>query len=234
MPASSAIGWNHIHAVVFDMDGVLIDSHPAHREAWRVFLRTLQLEVDDNELNYILDGRRREDILRHFLGNLSAEQLSRYGRQKDAFFARQVRHVLPTAGLLGFLVHLSRQGIPLAIATSASEARTYATLERLGLRKFFNAVVTANDVEASKPDPTVYLRACRVLSVAPDLGLAIEDSFSGVRSAKRAGLSCVVIPGEQDPTRLLAAGADLVIRDFVGITLADIERSLQRRPGYCA
>jgi HAD superfamily hydrolase (TIGR01509 family) len=234
MAASSSIGWNHIRGVVFDMDGVLIDSHPAHREAWRTFLRTLQLDVDDNELNYILDGRRREDILRHFLGNLSAEQLWRYGRQKDAFFAQQVRRVAPTAGLLGFLVHLQRQRIPLAIATSASETRTYATLERLRLRRFFKAILTANDVEASKPDPTVYLRACHLLAVAPGLGLAIEDSFSGVRSAKGAGLRCVVIPGKQDATRLLAAGADLVIRDFVGIRLADLERSLHRGQRYCA
>jgi len=224
----------HIHGIVFDMDGVLIDSHPAHRDSWRTFLRTVNVNVDERELNYILDGRRREDILRHFLGNLSGEQLRDYGRQKDAFFAQQVRHVLPTAGLLGFLVDLRRRRIPLAIATSASEARTYETLERLKLRAFFDAIVTANDVAASKPDPTVYLLACRYLSVSPQRSLAIEDSFSGIQAAKAAGLRCIVIPGKQDPDRLLDAGADLAIQDFVGTTLSSVERSLQRRGQYCA
>src|SRR6266481_6032598 len=124
MPISSNIqnrthNFPEIHAVVFDMDGVLIDSHPAHREAWRSFLRTLNRDVPDGELNYILDGRKREDILRHFLGDLSAEQLHRYGSQKDAFFQKQTRQVSPMPGLLGFLSHLRKHRITLAIATSA-------------------------------------------------------------------------------------------------------------------
>lgn len=217
-----------LRAVIFDMDGVVIDSHPAHRKAWHTFLRTLDRDVCDKELDYILDGRKREDILRHFLGNLSPEQLRRYGQQKDAFFQRQTWQVRPMPGLLNFLEHLRKRHIPLAIATSASERRTHLTLKRLRLRHYFAAVITANDVVASKPDPAIYRLACQSLAVTPSEAVAVEDAYSGVQSAKAAGLRCVGIPGDQEVSRLIAAGANLVLRDLRSITFAALEELLNR------
>jgi HAD superfamily hydrolase (TIGR01509 family) len=214
----------HLQAVIFDMDGVLIDSHPAHRKAWRNFLRTLHREVCDDELDYILDGRKREDILRHFLGDISSEQLKVYGQQKDAFFQKQTRQVSAMPGLLGFLTHLRKMKILMAVATSASEMRTYCTLERLNLRNYFGTIITSNDVKVGKPAPAIYRLACSRLGISPDSAVAMEDAFSGIQAAKAAGLRCVAVPGNQDPLRLLAAGADLVIKDFRGLTLADLER----------
>src|SRR5437879_8859835 len=75
-----------IYAVVFDMDGVLIDSHPAHLAAWREFLRSAGKEVFEDELSFVLEGRTRSEILRHFLGPLPERELERYGRQKDDIF----------------------------------------------------------------------------------------------------------------------------------------------------
>jgi len=217
-----------IHAVIFDMDGVVIDSHPAHREAWHNFLRTLDRDVCDKELDYILDGRKREDILRHFLGDLSAEQLRQYGQQKDAFFKRQICQVRTMPGFVDFLARLRRRRIPLAIATSASARRTHSTLERLGLRTHFSAVITANHVTASKPDPAIYRLACESLSVVPAEAVAIEDAYSGVLAAKAAGLHCVGIADPQAEQKLIAAGADLVLRHFRGLTLEALEGALHR------
>ena len=69
---------NQIRAVVFDMDGVLIDSHPAHRASWREFLRSVDRNVSEDQLSFILDGHTRQEILRHFLGDLSPSELSDY------------------------------------------------------------------------------------------------------------------------------------------------------------
>jgi len=215
--------------VVFDMDGVVIDSHPAHREAWHGFLRTLNRDVCDHELDYILDGRKREDILRHFLGELSCEQLHQYGQQKDAFFRKQICQVKPMPGLVDFLGQLRDAKIPMAIATSGSARRTHSTLEQLELRKYFCEIVTANDVVASKPDPAIYQLACHRLSVLPHRAVAFEDAYSGVRAAKAAGLQCVGIAIEDKDRNLYAAGADLVLSDFCGLTLDRLASSIWSR-----
>jgi len=220
--------------VVFDMDGVVIDSHPAHREAWHGFLRTLDRDVCDHELDYILDGRKREDILLHFLGELSAEQLHRYGQQKDAFFRKQLCQVKPMPGLVHFLGELRERQVPLAIATSGSARRTHFTLEQLNLSRYFKVIVTANDVEASKPNPAIYRLACERLSVSPSRSLAFEDAFSGVLAAKNAGLGCVGVASDDDHHRLLAAGADLVLPDFRGLTLARLAASMNRSQRHSA
>jgi beta-phosphoglucomutase len=229
--AAASRPWR-FRAIVFDMDGVVIDSHPAHREAWHGFLRTLDRDVSDHELDYILDGRKREDILRHFLGELSSDQLHRYGHQKDAFFRKQICQVKPMPGLVDFLEQLRESHISLAIATSGSARRTHLTLEQLKLRNYFHEIVTANDVEASKPDPAIYRLACRRLSVLPHHALAFEDAYSGVVAAKAAGLQCVGIAVDDKSHRLHAAGADLVLSNFCGLTLSDLSSSMTPRQKY--
>jgi beta-phosphoglucomutase len=232
MAQLSQVGMNPIAGpkgclgVVFDMDGVVIDSHPAHREAWHGFLRTLNRDVCDHELDYILDGRKREDILRHFLGELSTEQLHQYGQRKDAFFRKQICQVKSMPGLVDFLEQLRDAMIPMAIATSGSARRTHSTLEQLELRKYFREIVTANDVVASKPDPAIYRLACHRLSVLPHRAVAFEDAYSGVRAAKAAGLKCVGIAIEDKRRSLYAAGADLVVSDFCGLTLGRLASSI--------
>ena len=116
---------NQIRAVVFDMDGVLIDSHPAHRASWREFLRSVDRNVSEDELSFILDGHTRQEILRHFLGDLSTSELSDYGKWKDEVFRSMEHRIQPIPGVIQFVEDLNRLGIACAIATSASETRTH-------------------------------------------------------------------------------------------------------------
>lgn len=123
-----------LQAVVFDMDGVIVDSHPAHRFAWREFLRTFGKEVTDNELDFIMDGRKRKDIFFHFLGPLTDERLQEYGNLKDEFFWQAAPDAVPVPGVFEFIECIRQAGITMAVATSASTNRTRETLQRLGLR----------------------------------------------------------------------------------------------------
>ncbi len=182
-----------LRAVIFDMDGVIVDSHPAHRKAWRQFLGTLGREVSDVELNFILDGRKRADILRHFLGELSEAEILDYGKRKDEFFQHSSFEVKPVLGVIEFLDQISARGIATAIATSASESRTRSTLDRLHLTEYFNIIVTGSDVVRGKPDPAIYCRACQLLNARPENSLAIEDAASGIQAAKAAHLTCIGI-----------------------------------------
>jgi HAD superfamily hydrolase (TIGR01509 family) len=219
----------HLRAVIFDMDGVIVDSHPAHRKAWRQFLRTFGREVSDIELDFILDGRKRADILRHFLGELSEAEVLDYGKRKDDFFRHSSSEVNLLPGVSELLDQLSSKGITTAIATSASENRTRSTLERLRLADRFSAIVTEGDVVRGKPDPAVYWLACQRLNVEPEEALAIEDAASGIRAAKAANLVCIGVAGRDRSEMLSRAGADHVMENFVGVSVDKLETILTRR-----
>lgn len=200
------------------MDGVIVDSHPAHRSAWKEFLRTLGKDAPDSELDFIMDGRKREEILMHFLGPLDPIQLQTYGKMKNDLFWRAESEVALIPGISQFIDCLSEEGIPMAVATSASSGRTQSTLKRMGLLHRFGAVVTGDEVLKGKPDPSIYQLACQRIHCAPHSVVAFEDAASGVRAAKSAGVKCVAIAASARRDLLLAAGADAVLRDFVDIT----------------
>jgi beta-phosphoglucomutase len=217
-----------LQAVIFDMDGVIIDSHPAHRKAWRKFLHSLGREVTNHELDFILDGRKRAEILRYFLGEISEAQVEEHGKRKDDFFHDLELEVKPIPGVVSFLDGLRKQNIAIAVATSASESRARSTLARLHLTHHFQAVITGGDVVKGKPDPAVYRLACQRLNIAPQNALAIEDAVSGIRAARGAGLRCVGVSIHQPAGDLMAAGADCVIANFLGDAKAKLEVILQR------
>src|SRR5271166_5093818 len=157
-----------LEGVIFDMDGVLIDSHPVHRDAWQKFLATVGKDVSRDELDFILEGRRREEILRHFLGELPEEIVAEYGHRKDQLFQENFDNVQLIPGIQTFLERLRTSGTPAGIATSASSGRTWATLRSHNLEKSFIAVVTGDDVSAGKPDPEIYRLASEQMNLPPE------------------------------------------------------------------
>jgi beta-phosphoglucomutase len=212
-----------LRGVIFDMDGVLVDSHAAHRKAWRLFLQTLGQEVPESELDFILDGRKRADILRHFLPNCPDREIEEFGKQKDGIFRQIHREVVPLPGAVRLVQELHAGGTALAVATSASCSRARLTLSELGLLHSFEVVVTGEDVLLGKPDPAIYRLACARLKLGPGSLLAVEDAVSGIRAAVGAGLHCVAVALHEPPETLAAAGAVHVVRDFELLGLDDLE-----------
>jgi beta-phosphoglucomutase len=215
-----------LRSVIFDMDGVIIDSHPSHRKAWEEFLLTLGKQVSAEELDFVLDGRKRHEILRHFLGDVSEQELKDYGKQKDEFFQRTALTIKPQPGVLDFIASLCRRGVTLALATSAGTSRTSSTLKRLRLEESFSVVVTGDDVKEGKPDSSIYRLACDRLDSRPENCIAIEDAESGIRAAKGAGLKCVGFVASGCEKALRVAGADLVIEKFEDLSVAKLENVL--------
>jgi HAD superfamily hydrolase (TIGR01509 family) len=220
---------NQLRGVVFDMDGVLVDSHAVHRKAWRLFFQTLGREVPESELDFILDGRKRSDILRHFLGNCPDLELEELGKRKDCIFRQMRLEVAPVAGAVRMVRELHRSGIAVALATSASRSRARSTLVELGLLNCFEAIVTGEDVIFGKPDPAVYRLACDRLRMEPHRLLAVEDAISGIKAAVGAGLRCVGVALHETPENLTAAGAFRVVRDFASVSANDLEQILLGR-----
>ncbi|MFZ0773636.1 MAG: HAD family phosphatase [Candidatus Sulfotelmatobacter sp.] len=216
-----------LRGVVFDMDGVIIDSHPAHRLAWKSFLQSVGRETCDEELDFILDGCKRAEILKHFLGELAPEQIAEYGNRKDELLQQHIDAVQPMPGVVEFLGHLSEAGIARAVATSASRRRAYGTLEELGLAHCFHTIVTGDDVTAGKPDPAIYQLAAERMQECPERLLAVEDAVSGVKSARAAGMRCLGVAPSRRASLLQAAGADPVIPDFRSFSFGQLEACFQ-------
>ena len=155
---------------------------------------------------------------------MSEPEIQHYGRCKDEIFRNLEAEIAPIPGVIKFLEQLEWAGLPMAVATSASEIRTFATIERMGLSGYFDAILTASDVTAGKPDPCVYRLACKRLHVLPQRALAFDDAPAGVRSAVSAGLRCIGVTSNGASATLLRAGAEAVVRNFEG---ADFEATIQ-------
>lgn len=185
------------HAVVFDLDGVLIDSERIDRLGWRVVAAGHGFEVSD-EFYARSIGRREVDVAAEFNAEF---------RRDFADFARQVgswrrlyieRHGMPQKPGLGDLLdYLDAVRIRYAVATSTVRE---AALERMGdLGGRLAAAAFGNEVAAGKPAPDIYLLAAERLGVAPGLCLAIEDSLPGIEAAERAGMTALMVPDLVEP-----------------------------------
>jgi beta-phosphoglucomutase len=218
-----------IAAIIFDMDGVVIDSHPIHRRSWSLFLQSVGKQVSDRELDFVMEGSKREDILRHFLGDLTESQLKEYGLQKETLFRQQAISIQAIAGVIDFLRSLGPAGTLAGLASSASQYRVNYILEKLDVARYFTATVTGDDVKIGKPDPAVFLTAAERLGVRPSDVIVFEDAIAGVTGAKAAGMKCVGVAQGSRRALLHRAGADWVISDFVGLTTESVEKLLLER-----
>jgi beta-phosphoglucomutase len=211
-------------AVIFDFDGVVIDSHPLHLQAWKAFFRSLGRELSDDDLSFVTEGAKREEILRRFLGNLSQEQIRLYGVEKDRLLQARASELKLVRGFSDFLAELEVAGLLLAVASSGSRRRVVRTMEDFGLLRRFRAIVTGDDVPNGKPDPALFRLAAQKLQVGAEQILVCEDAVAGVAAAKAAGMKCLGIASNGRERMLTDAGADLVVGDFDQITLHDINR----------
>jgi HAD superfamily hydrolase (TIGR01509 family) len=217
--------------VVFDFDGVIVDSHPVHIRAWKKFLESMGRAVSEEQLQFVLDGRRRDDILRHFLGELSDDKLVEYGHRKEQIFRNEATDVRAIDGLLNFLDDLDAAQLILSIASSGSRGRLEFLLRQLDLRRRFRVVVTGDKVAHGKPDPALFLKAAQDSGVEPFELIAFEDAVSGVKAARSAGMRCIGIAQLDRASILLDAGANHVVPDFLSLSYAKLRELLSNGAG---
>ncbi len=217
-------------AVIFDMDGVLVDSGAYHRAAWRALLKELGAEPKDGEFWRLTIGRPVEEALPLLVGrSLSTTEIARYSKRKtDLYHQLADGRFSPVPGAVTFVRGLERQNVPRALATSASPRSVAAVLGDLDLMAQFPVVVTADDVERGKPDPEVYLTAASGLGVAPRSCIVFEDSLVGLEAARRAGMLPIGLTTAHTEPELLKAGALRVLADFEGLSWETIVAGFRR------
>jgi beta-phosphoglucomutase len=206
-------------AVVFDMDGVLVDSGAHHREAWIRMLAELGVAPPPGFWRRTI-GRPSVEAVPLLLGApvapAEARRLAR--RKQEHYLTLATGGPRAVTGVPAFVENLRARGVPLAVATSARRSDAMELLGPLGLMEPFRAIVTVEDVARGKPDPEVYLLAAGRLGVPPEACLVFEDAIVGVQAALRAGMRAFGVATAYEPADLLAAGAERVIVTFEGLT----------------
>lgn len=205
-----------LEGVIFDLDGVLIDSEPIHAAAKRRVFEERGIEVPESVYDEF-KGQTDEQVLRYVAENyggddaVSVETLIEEKREAfwDLLGARQV----PMDGAEGFVEAAARR-CPVGLCTSASPHTRELAFDPLGWGEHFAASVTAADVTHPKPDPEPYRLAAERLGAAPERCLVIEDSLSGVRAARAAGCRVAALTTSMERPQLEEAGAHLVAESF--------------------
>src|SRR5580658_9147821 len=202
-------------ALIFDMDGVIIDSNPLHRIAWSEYTRRHGIEMTE-AMQQRMYGKRNDEIVRDFFGDragvhLSDAEVFAHGAAKEALYREMMTPRIEESlvpGILKFLTRHSNQD--LAVATNAEPANVDFVLDHSGLRPFFRVIVNGHQVTHPKPHPEVYLRAAEGLCVPPENCVVFEDSYTGVASGLAAGMRVVGV----ETTHGDLPGVSLAIRDF--------------------
>ena len=212
-----------VQAIVFDLDGLMVDSEPIAKQAWRTLLARYGHVLDKDTVNDLF-GLRLADSSRlvkeRFELPLTIEQLA--AEKSEIFLASLDGNLRPMPGLFGLLRAVDSRGLLRAVATSSRGDCALAALRIIGVDDGFAALITADLVQNGKPAPDSYLAAADALSLPPSACLALEDSPYGVQAAKAAGMRCVAVPNE------ITAELDLGEADWLFPSLDAVAENLDR------
>lgn len=201
-------------AVLWDMDGTLVDSAQYHWQAWR---DTMSREGSPITYEQFLEtfGQCNDSILRHWLADgATSEVVQRIGNTKEALYRQQVRlqGISPLPGALEWVQQLHLRGWRQAIASAAPAANIETILDVLQIRRCFQAIVSADDVHRGKPDPEVFLTAASKLSIQPKHCIVVEDAKHGIEAARAAGMKSIGVSqtGKHLPADIVVRSLDLL------------------------
>jgi HAD superfamily hydrolase (TIGR01509 family) len=199
--------------VVFDMDGLMVDSEPMHELANDRYLARFGVAIDES-LREDMMGRRVRDLAEAIAGRLGRSPAQVLAEREAVFWELlEGNGVKAMPGLDQAIATLRAAGLRLAVATSGTRAYVDHVLDRLGIRGAFEVVVSGEDVAAGKPDPEIYLLAAELLAADPADCVALEDTFHGVAAARAAGMHAIAIPNALTAA-MDFSGADAVMPDL--------------------
>ena len=211
--------------VIFDMDGVLVASGPAHAASWRIVAKRDGIVISDADfLKHF--GRPSRDIIRLTWGErVTDADVKRIDQAKEAAYRELIRGMVPlTIGTRETLNLLKSAGLALAIGTSGPRENVELVVNETRLGGLFDAVVTGDDIQHGKPAPDCFLKAAEKLGLQPHQCVVVEDAPVGVQAAKAAGIKSVGFVGTHPAERLRDAGVDFVVLKLAEITPALVSR----------
>jgi beta-phosphoglucomutase family hydrolase len=205
-------------AVIFDMDGVLVDNAHFHERAFAEYFSKFGITLAPE-----MFGRGNEELMAELFPNESKERHRELATGKEAYY-RQIYepHIKPVAGLVELLKKLKKNNIPIAVGSSAPVENIDFVLDKLQIRNYFDVVVVAAMVQKAKPAPDIYLKAAELLNIRPEKCLVFEDALAGIAAARSAKMKVVGLATSLTKERL--SETDRIINDFTEITVDIIKQ----------
>jgi len=215
-----------LRALIFDLDGVVIDSHDAHHQSWSDLAAELGHEFTDSQFKASF-GQRNETII-PWLGwadSSNPDDIRRLGDRKEDLYRASLRRdgIVPLPGVVDLLNTLLAADIPAALGTSTPLANVECVLELTGLASCFRFIAASEDVSHGKPDPEVFLCAAAGLSTDPARCVVIEDAKAGIQAAKAGGMKAVAVTTTHSRASLAAETPDLIVDSLTEIQIPALE-----------
>ena len=202
--------------VIFDMDGVLIDSEPYWNDALKVGFRAAGLEMTDEMCEATMGARLNEVVdyrfKKHQIGGISAIEVEKLILDEIIHLVRTKAGILP--GVHSAIEKIKQIGIPMAIASSSPMKLINVVMEKLNIEQHLSGIFSAQDDVWGKPHPSVYLRTAKTLNAVPESCWVIEDSVNGMVSAKAAKMNVVAVPDPKMFNDKRWALADVLLRSL--------------------
>ncbi|HEX8460017.1 MAG TPA: HAD family phosphatase [Segetibacter sp.] len=208
---------SELKAVLFDLDGTLLDNNEVHHKAWKKYLKDNDKEISDEDFKENISGRTNQDAVEHIYDKkMSQEEAEKYYLKKEEIYREMYEpDIKAIAGLEKFLKDLQSHDITMAISTSGIQVNIDFMFEHVKIKEYFKKIVNSNDIENGKPDPEIFLKTAEELGIPPENCIVFEDSLSGVKAGKAAGMKVVALTTTHSEEELNEA--DLVIKDYTEI-----------------
>jgi beta-phosphoglucomutase family hydrolase len=211
-----------LEAVIFDMDGTLVDSMPYHYKSWEVFFEQQGIYLTKEEFDSIHHGTLF-DIMPRIFGDISHEESYRLGMMKEQAFRELYKYeIKPIDGLVDWLEALKKAGLKIGLGTAADFTNADFTVDAIDIRKYFDVIVTSDIVKEGKPSPAVYLKVAEMLQVNPAGCVVFEDTLSGIQAGLSAGMKVIGITTGLSKEEMQVLPVSAVIDNYQSLSLHDI------------
>lgn len=209
-------------AVIFDMDGVIVDSAACHYLSWCQMLKRREREYSYGEFTTNF-GRRTDMQVRRIFGNMTDEEVAAFAWEKDSLFRENVaKHISAFPGVIELIRSLKSNGSKIALGSSAVIENIRLIVDKLGVKNGFDSIVSGDEVTEGKPSPQIFLLAAKKLGVDPAKCVVIEDAVVGVAAAKKGGMHTVAVTNTHPRDEL--KDADLIVDSLNELDASQLER----------
>ncbi len=218
-----------LKAILFDLDGTLVDTDPIHCEIFAELFAPLGHVVDEEFFRIKISGSRNEDLFKRYYPDLTDAERERKADMKEEMFRERAKTVKQLPNLDKMMAWGRQNGLKIALVTNAPEENVAFILPVLGLQDAFDIKVLAHEVPKGKPDPAVYRAALERLNISADEAIVFEDSGNGIKSAVGAGIFTYGLMTTHSAEELRAAGASMAITGYSDPALwQDLQKRMAR------